>query len=71
MNKIEVYQCSFCKAVYKKEDDAVKCEKGHRIPAGFVQYVFEDSRLLEDNTYPIQISVRFNDGEEKQYKLFK
>ena len=67
MKTVQKYQCEVCHTEYAKKEDAVRCEKNHKVPQTIV-----NARHLpigQNGTgYPITITVRMSDGQEVTYK---
>lgn len=64
MKKIKLYQCKFCKKVYKTEGNAQKCEKSHCYPDEIDTFIYDE---LADCTE--EIIVKMMNGKLVKYRM--
>lgn len=67
MKQVQKYQCEVCHTEYAAKEDAMRCEKNHKIPQAVVSA--RHSPQGQNGTgYPITITVRMSDGKDIIYK---
>ena len=67
MKQIQKYQCEVCHTEYAKREDAVACEKNHKIPKAIVETRYL-TKAQDGGGYPVTITVLMNNGERITYK---
>ena len=67
MKSVQKYQCEVCHTEYAKKEDAMRCEKNHKIPQAIVS-ARHSPKGQNGTGYPITITVRMSDGQEVIYK---
>lgn len=67
MKPVQKYQCEVCHTEYAKKEDAMHCEKNHKVPQNITSA--RHLPIGQNGTgYPITITVRMSDGQEVTYK---
>ena len=64
---MEKYLCEVCRTEYAKREDAMACEKSHKIPLSIVR-VRHMTKAQNGTGYPVAITVRMSDGKDITYK---
>ena len=67
MKPVQKYQCEVCHTEYAKKEDAMSCEKNHKIPQAIVS-ARHSPKGQNGTGYPISITVHMSDGQEVTYK---
>ncbi len=56
------YKCEFCGVEYENQELALECERAHSV---LITIVKKD--YLKKRKYPFRVTLKFGDGEEKEY----
>jgi len=67
MKAVQEYQCEVCHTEYAKKEDAVSCEKNHKIPQS-VAGARHLPKAQNGTGYPVTVTVLMSDGKEVTYK---
>ncbi len=67
MKTVQKYQCEVCHTEYAKKEDAVSCEKNHKLPQSIVE-ARHLPRAQNGAGYPVTVTVLMSDGKEVIYK---
>ncbi len=65
MKKKELYTCEICCTDYADKENALNCEKGHRVIA---ETEGKFNAISNNGEYPKVINVKFDNGTTLQYK---
>lgn len=67
MKPVQKYQCEVCRVEYAKKEDALDCEKNHKIPQSIVS-ARHMPKAQKCTGYPVTVTIRMSNGKEIVYK---